>query len=167
MLFVISCFILKENYPCRLELSRHCRVRGFNFQNLTHSYSAGIIADRRKQLEEEIEDLMNRDEDAENKDKNGEERDADTSRDDADASPTKDSTNRCVLVYMYLKKTTSLHNYRITIERIVCLVRTWKLVKVNWLDLETCSRALYGVLLKSTCAFLCFLADLNGVWISL
>ena len=62
----------------------------------------GIIADRRKQLEEEIEDLMNRDEDAENKDKNGEDRDADTSRDDGDVSPTKDNTNRCAFVYLYL-----------------------------------------------------------------
>ena len=139
MLFI---YFLGQKHLTHLELSRHCCLRGFNFQNLRHSCSTGIIADRRKQLEEEIEDLMNRDEDAENKDKNGEERDADTSRDGADASPTKDNTNRCglVYVYMYLEKNQLIPYViiRISLERIVCLVRTWKLVKVNWLDLETC-----------------------------
>ena len=56
--------------------------------------STGIIADRRKQLEEEIEDLMNRDEDGDNKEKNGEDDSAHNTSREEDASYTKDTVNR-------------------------------------------------------------------------
>ena len=108
LLIIISCFILSHKvYPRHLELSRTGMYGLPTFKTYRLPCFAGIIADRRKQLEEEIEDLMNRDDDAENKDKNGEERDADTSRDDANTSPTKDNTNRCAIVYLYLKKKTT------------------------------------------------------------
>ena len=63
--------------------------------------TAGIIADRRKQLEEEIDDLMNRDEEAENKGDVGEDgtADMDTSRRQETDTPNKENTsNRSVNV---------------------------------------------------------------------